>query len=431
MTDQNSGGGMRVHGALVVVAAAALLSACGGEGGGEWAGTVRDSAGVTLVENPVEGVWSEDERPTVEEELRIGSAEGGSAGFGSQITGLAVADDGTIYVLDQQAQLVRVFSAGGDFLRTIGGPGSGPGELGQALAGVFLVGDTLFVPDMMNQRVNVYPAAGQGEPLSFPLDIRAGIPMKWEALPDGRLATQVREGAVPGSTGGMSDRILVRAPTGEVVDTLLELPTGQSFDFTGGMPRMRIFAAEPTWSVGPDGTVVYADNSQYRIHVADAEGNLQRIVSRAVEPQPVTEADQNALLRLIREQIAAQGIPAEAMEPMLSAMQFAENYPTMATVLAGPGGMVWAQRIRTARDFEEAGVEFDPNRIGSPVWDVFDGEGRYLGTVEVPEGFQAHGWKNDRLYGVLRDDLDVLYVVRLRVDGLPATPVPLEGVAAR
>ncbi len=40
-------------------------AACGG-GESRWAGTITDSAGVTIVSNPAEGIWTEAERWTVE-----------------------------------------------------------------------------------------------------------------------------------------------------------------------------------------------------------------------------------------------------------------------------------------------------------------------------------------------------------------------------
>ena len=53
--------------------------------------------------------------------------------------------------------------------------------------------------------------------------------------------------------------------------------------------------------------------------------------------------------------------------------------------------------------------------FGSVEWDVFDGEGRYLGVVSMPPRFQARSFVGDGIYGVIRDGLDVPYVVRLRV----------------
>jgi hypothetical protein len=46
---------------------------------------------------------------------------------------------------------------------------------------------------------------------------------------------------------------------------------------------------------------------------------------------------------------------------------------------------------------------------------VFDAEGRYLGIVALPEGFEAFQFAGDAIYGVWRDPMQVEYVKRLRV----------------
>ena len=68
----------------------------------------------------------------------------------------------------------------------------------------------------------------------------------------------------------------------------------------------------------------------------------------------------------------------------------------------------------------EEGFEFDPQDIGSPEWEVFDAEGRYLGVVTLPERFTPVNVKGDMLYGVWRDELDVQYIMRLRLNQTPA-----------
>jgi hypothetical protein len=55
--------------------------------------------------------------------------------------------------------------------------------------------------------------------------------------------------------------------------------------------------------------------------------------------------------------------------------------------------------------------------FGSYDWDVFDGEGRYLGVVPMPPRFTPRVFLGDKIYGVQRDEVDVQYVVRVRVVG--------------
>ncbi len=49
---------------------------------------------------------------------------------------------------------------------------------------------------------------------------------------------------------------------------------------------------------------------------------------------------------------------------------------------------------------------------------MFDADGRYLGIMEMPDRFAPRTFLADRIYGVWRDDLDVPYLVTLRIRGL-------------
>jgi len=46
---------------------------------------------------------------------------------------------------------------------------------------------------------------------------------------------------------------------------------------------------------------------------------------------------------------------------------------------------------------------------------VFDREGKFLGVVTMPPRFQPRLFHEDKIYGVWRDNLDVQYVMWLRI----------------
>jgi len=156
-----------------------------------WAGTIIDSAGVTVVSNPDVGIWTDADRWTVEEELRIGVQEGDPDYQFGQIGGIAVDSRGRLFVLENQAQQIKIYSAEGVYERTLGARGSGPGEIQAAAALLMGPGDTLVVPDPPNMRVSRF--APDGSSLgSFPLDFQQGIPLLYEATSSGVLVRQVR-----------------------------------------------------------------------------------------------------------------------------------------------------------------------------------------------------------------------------------------------
>ncbi|MGH6689724.1 MAG: 6-bladed beta-propeller, partial [Gammaproteobacteria bacterium] len=245
--------------------------------------------------------------------MDIGTAEGEAAYQFGQITGIDVGTDSSVYVLDQQARTVRIFDAAGKFVREMGRPGSGPGELGQTAFNVLLgPGDTVFVADMMQPRVNRYGPDGQ-DAGTIPLPVAGSLSVKWAITDDGMLVHQTR--AVPDPTQtepAASDFLFVRDRSGALRDTLLALPAGKSVQFAGGgMPRIRLFDSEPIWALMHDGKVVFGINTDYSIQLYSSEGQLQRVVRRAFHQRPVTDGDRQAFLEFLEEAWGRAGVPPQ------------------------------------------------------------------------------------------------------------------------
>ncbi len=394
------------------------LAACA-DAAQTWRGTQRDSAGVTIVENPAQPILGD----IIEgrEVLRIGSAAGAAETQFGLIASIAVSEGGELYVLDQMARRVRVFDAQGGFLREMGGSGGGPGELSDFAVAVMLFADSVFVADPGNRRFNVYSPDGTAAreiPMPFPTGT---LPQRFAMQPDGRILEMARTMATPRNPELRDDVILVIERDGSVGDTLYSMPTSRTIRFRGGVVQFSAYDAEPVWAVDSAGLLFTGMSGNYRVDVRDMEGRLQRVVTRTHIPQPVTEADKRAFLRLVRQTMTEQGVDPALIEQMLNGMSFAESYPVFAHFLPGPGGTLWVQRIRTAADAARDGNEFDAAQVGSDRWDVFDADGRYFATARLPFRFipltHAHG----RFYGTWKNELDLDHVLVVEVD-LPGTP---------
>ncbi len=394
------------------------LAACADDAG--WTGTVRDSAGVVIVENGESGVWSGDEAWALREAVRIGTAAGEAAYQFGAVVGVDEDGDGNLYVLDQQAQEVRVFDPSGTYLRTLGRPGNGPGELSLGAAAVMVgAGDTVYVPDLLLQRMTMYTAAGE-DAGTFPIPLQQGISMRWELAPDNSFLQQVRTMTLPSQpdTAPDSNLILKRATDGTLQDTVLELLVGETLQFNEGGPQIRLFEPEPVWTRLPGSRVATAINATYRIEVYDLAGNLQRVITRPFTRQPVTEADREAFRRLLREAWQTQNVPPQAVQQLMANVSFAPEYPAFAQLMAGPGGSLLVQHIRTAKQAGETAESFDARDVGAPTWDVFDQDGRYLGVVRFPERYRPVRYVDGQFLGVWQDELDVQYVMVLEPGGV-------------
>jgi len=409
----------RSHCGVVLLMVA--LGCARGEAAPEWAGTVTDSAGIPIVVNPTSELWTDATRWTVTEDLRIGSAEDEPEYQFVRIAGVAVGANGRIYVMDQGAQQVRVFTPDGTFDGAIGGPGSGPGEFGAGAGPVLMgPGDTLVVPDIQQQRVNRY--APDGSSLgSYPMVFTDGLPLRWDATPSGVIVNQLRPLALPNQPATDSmDLIAVRGIDGAVTDTLVRVPSGKTIAFTNSGPEITFFVAEPVWALTPDGGILFGVNNEYRIEVHGPDGVLTRVITKPTEPMAVAERDRTVLLDAMERLWKEAGVPPQALERLRSSIKFADRLPAYLQFLSGPQNTVWVQRILAPSSLSpEAQEYFNPQQdLGSSEFDVFDAGGRYLGVVTMPERFTPLRFEGDTIYGMWRDELDVQYVVRLRIGGM-------------
>ena len=407
-------------GTLGVMLTLCCMTAC--SGGDGWTGTVTDSAGVRIVTNTDQGFWEEGGGWTLEEELRIGTIEGQLEYQFGQIGLIAVDSRDRIFVLDIQVRDIRVFSPDGTYEQTIGGPGDGPGELGAEVGTLYMgPGDTLLVPDLGNQRINRY--APNGESLgSFPLRLEHGLPMSIVATRTGVVAEQVRPLALPDMPARDNmDVIVTLATDGSVIDTLIRFPPGASLVLNDARGAQRtVFAAEPVWTLSDEMELFFGITNEYRISVFGPNGSLRRVVTKPAEPAPVTERDIDMMWEVIEEEVRAS-FPPEAfvqfMQQTRQSISFAEFFPAFVSMSVGPNGSLWVQHLRPPAEVTEEELEtYDMTQdIGSRDWDVFDPDGRYLGIVTMPPRFTPRIIRDGKIYGIWRDDLDVQYVIRLRI----------------
>lgn len=410
---------------FAVLLAFGSFAACGGDTAstGEFAGTIRDSAGVQIVENSRNGLWAADGGWTTEEVLTIGEAAGDADYQFGQIAAVDVLSDGRIVVLDQQAQRVQVYGKDGEYQRSLGGPGNGPGELSpQAIVLFAGRGDTIVIPDMGNQRITLIPP--EGEPTSFPLSMEQGIPMGFDMAEGGTLVSQRRlmNFSDPAAASD-DDLLLAQSYDGTTLDTLLTPRRGGGFEMTSSGPRFILFAAEPQWATLSGERIAYASNDAYQISIYGPGGELERIVTFPHEARPVTQQDQRIVLDLVRASMEENGAPPAMIDQMVGAMSFADNWPAFTRLRGGPHGTLWVQRLRDLADMSEDELEnWNPQLDqGAPEWDVFESDGRYGGLVELPARFTPFAITEDHVYGVYRDEFDVQYV---RVYALDTGPHP-------
>lgn len=377
-----------------------VLQGCGGDAAGSagWGGTVDTlPGGAPVVSNPAAGVWDSASTWRLTEEVRIGSLEGdGPEVFGS-VAGLAVDDLGRIHVLDRQAKEVRVFGPDGAHVRTFGREGEGPGELGDPIGLVRGPEGRLWVVDPSNNRYSVFDTAGVY--VTSHRRQLGGYGVPWNGGFDDR--GRLLEGTVASGEDGLR-RIFVRFDTAFSTADTLEIPPyeGESFDLERENSYMSAavpYTGSRVTTLDPRGTVWTGVNEDYAFAHVSLANDTMRVVRKDFEPARVTSEDREEALERL-DWFRNQG---GEVDPS----RIPDTKPAYRWLAVEPDGHVWVAPVVEDAD------------VGSML-DVFDPEGRYLGRVDVPVSLAGSAlvFRNDRIYGLATDELDVTYVVRLRVE---------------
>jgi hypothetical protein len=385
-----------------------MAMACGREGAAAARATVRDSAGVQIVENhaplwsPKSG-WHLSATPLVS----IGVVEGDPHyQFGRVMRAIRLSDR-RIVVADGGANELRFYSPDGRYLSTSGREGGGPGEFQQLDWIERLPGDSVVAFDLQNRRVSVFDSTGRFARSSTITQAVGGIFVyPFGRFADGSLAMRTGFSFVAGETklGVASQPMVVLHLDVDAAhaDTIGEFPGAQWFVYanehsTGarGLP----FGRHPVTAVSGN-SLYYGSSDRYEIGVYSRDGTLRRSIRRARENLPVTDDDIEALkqhqLQALDDGSSSNAARAR-IEREYAETPHPEHMPAYDRLIVDDRGNLWVEDYRRPADTQ-------------PVWTVFDSTGQMLGSVPMPERFRPFEIGADYVLGSWRDELDVQYV---------------------
>ncbi len=361
--------------------------------------TVRDSAGVRIVENgDVEGKAA----PFVlapEPAVRVGWGE--DAYHFQFISAGALLADGSAVVVDGRSREMVRFAGDGDRVRVLAGPGKGPGEIGGPRALVALPGDTLLLDDYANRRLSFFHGdtlvrelgMGQGAPNSILLGVR-GVTPRGDVL----LATSgYAPDRLSSADGPWFQGALVRLSAGAgYADTVA------TFDFVRvpdpGAKRNIFAPLGMAAAVGGRFVVGRADRGEIRW--VGPDGGLEQVARWTLVRQPLTDSVWAAFADAYRadmDRVNNGRMAADAIERNLAEVkEGAEGpLPGYVEILGDPDGDVWLAAFR-AQDYGRS-----PGR-----YFVVSAEGRWLGAVSVPDRFRILAVRDGRVLGAQLNDVD-------------------------
>ena len=436
-----------------------LLAACGGETGAA-------SAPPPEEDRPLEAGF--------EEVYRIGgiAAEGWEA-F-TEIADLDFDASGRLYIRDETGSSTRiaVVDGIGGLVAEFGRMGDGPGELrdvehmvARPGGGVVIVDDRhraylLFGPDGSFERAIRFAIEGASETASAETvrSAREGETLFLTRSP----AASFSGGEVSVETG---DRTIYRVSLDEADEAVagpfaegwearpereVTMEAADPSDMFGALgDAFTGFVPDLVFDVLPGGGVAYSDSSAYAIKMQSTSGAPERVLSRPLRPEPVTEPlRERARARMVEAmESSATGevngrslddLPpalraevAAMLEEMVAGMRdavanagFMPEVPIVRDLRTTWEGMIWVQRwgsdpldqidaqVATARGNPEG----EPGAAG---WiDVLTPEGEYVGTWSLDETPMPHAFGPGGLVAFVEtDEFDVPTIIVKRLPG--------------
>ena len=384
---------------ILAVTLGVVLTGC--EASAPRAGIVaRDSAGVHIVENsaPIDRsapICELGDTPLA----TLGRDPAGPEYELFRVSSAVFTSDGGIAIVNRGTRSIRLYSESGEFERSVGRAGEGPGEFADPIELAVLKTDSLVVLDWDLMRISILTPAGifaRSAPLTPTL-----------LNPTGHLATLTVDPpfliafeSIPTTMDlQMRDHHLVLAlfdRAGVLTDTVATLPYGQRalVDPATRMMGSPVFVSRGSFA--SSGHSLYlADGGAPEVRVFTGNAVLRQIIRWTPEDLGVEAADVTAYWE--RQLQNADAGTRRYIERRRQVLPVAETFPAATGLFADTLGSIWVR-------------EYTRPTAESQSWLRFSPEGNLQCTMSLPIGTTILDVSPDRLLIRSRDDLDVEYL---------------------
>jgi hypothetical protein len=313
---------------------------------------------------------------TLKHDLTLGEDQDNPDTSFSILNYFAVDEEGSIFVMDQKEYKVKIFASSGAFQKAFGRKGQGPGELeSPADIGFDPAGD-IYIHEFFGRRLQSYNRDGQWlRNVTFPsLDL---MDIQLDSRGYGYAQNVIRD-----AEKTIFELTKLDAKTRPLAMLAsIEWPRIKSRNMASfGWPRLY-------FCVNKRDELIWAESTDYAIHMLDAEGKPVRDIVREGPRLEVTGAAKEEYVRAEEELYRKSSIafPKRTYE-------FPKYYPAMQALLVDDAGRIY---VRT----------YEKNQAGEIIYDVFHGTGTFVARFALPEREEATLVKKDRLYAIIRDRL--------------------------
>ena len=298
---------------------------------------------------------------------------------------LAVDDEENIYVCDRKAAQIRVFDKNGEYIRTIGKRGQGPGEMQAPIDIKALSSGVLIINDYAQRRLNFFSLNGE--------HIRNVLTHKYMNFL--RPVTDSRGNIVAGFwihgeefkfeiAKFDSDLNPVFTVTTFPLETRADGNTYQYFENTR--------ATTLVWNINQQDQITWGHMGKYELFVHNPDGKLIKKIVRDYDGIEITNQEKE---KLIKAWIGDTQLPSYVN------ILFPDVYPPFIRFSCDEEGRIYVQTYDKTEDGE------------GDYYDVFDSEGKYIARFSLK--YWAIVWKKQKLYTIEEDEDGFQVVKRYRV----------------
>lgn len=325
-----------------------------------WMGMIEEENGIRIVKNPKEPMYGE-EIFMLEEELSIGAAEGPVESMFLDAREVVVDNKERIFVSDRRGLHIKVFDKFGNYIKTIGRKGQGPGEFSQISSIQITPRNELMVYERMGFQLTFFSLDGD----YIRTVLLKGIQAFW-----------IREnskgnyfvGAVEFQGQYGTNTFRVATEVKEYGSDLVFIKTIAKDKFRNANVPLRhdMLAKFPSFDL-----IICGYKDSYEFQIINLEGEIVRKVSREYSPIEISE-----------EEKTKRHLPESNELP--------KYFPAFQDFSVDEEGRIYVQLFERQTD----GDKF--------YYDVFNTEGKYVAKVRL-NALPLY-WKKSKMYSIEEDE---------------------------
>lgn len=325
---------------------------------------IKTVDGVQVIENPKKpdppkGTLT---KLILKEDFNIGEGETEEQMF-SEMSSVAVDDEGNIYILDREEKKVKVFDSKGKFVNAFGKEGQGPGEMQLPVIVQIAPTGELVVEDAINRKLMFFSLKGEF--------LRSLSTANVLGL---TLCVFDTQGNIIGQQIALSESKLIREAKKYDKDLkpMFTFATMDNSSLIQG--RVNLFSIVIFYQLGKDDTILLSNPEEYEIKVINPEGKLIKRILKEYDPVKITKKDQDEIM---------ERLPSEAAT-IKDRIEFPKLFPAYQSYTLDEQGRLFVQTFEKGKKEREYYI------------DVFDAEGRYIAKITLD--VEPVVWKRNKLY---------------------------------